>query len=163
MNIFASDPCPVRSATVLADRHVVKMCVETAQVLWTALHLSGAAPVEGAYRPTHKGHPVVRWVAASRRNAAWAAAHGSALCAEYTHRYGRRHASEAPLALAAARIEAIPDGALTPFALAMDPDLRDEADPCASYRRCLARKYLDWGNQARWTRREPPSWLLRPS
>ncbi len=162
MNLFVVDPCPVASALALADRHVVKMAVETAQVLWTALHLS--APPEalpaGGYRPTHRGHPVVRWAALSRGNARWAAEHGLALCGEYQHRYGRVHGSLAPTERALDLLDLLPDGPLAPFALALDDDLRDPLDPHGAYRRYLARKYALWGSAARWTRREPPPWAV---
>lgn len=159
MNLFAVDPCPVVSARSLADRHVVKMAVETAQVLWTALHLSAPdALPEGGYRPTHRAHPVVRWTALSRANAAWTAEHGLALCAEYAHRYGRVHGSLAPTERALALLDLLPDGPRTPFALALDDDLRDPGDPHGSIRRYLARKYAAWGSAARWTRRDPPAW-----
>lgn len=160
MNLFVVDPCPILSARALADRHVVKMAVETAQVLWTALHLSAPpeALPEGGYRPTHRGHPVVRWAASSRGNAAWAAAHGLALCAEYEHRYGRVHGSLAPTERALDLLDLLPDGPRTSFALALDDDLRDPGDPHGAYRRYLARKYAMWGGAARWTRRDRPEW-----
>jgi len=159
VNLFASDSDPTVSAISLADRHVVKMAVETAQVMWTALHLSAPDGVpEGGYRPTHRGHPCVRWAAASRENFDWAAAHGLALCDEYQHRYGKVHGSRAALERAASLRDLVPDGSATPFALAMDDDLKDVGDPHGSYRRCLLRKYAAWGSMARWTRRTPPTW-----
>lgn len=161
MNLFAVDPCPIASAQHLADRHVLKMSVETAQILWTALSI--AAPhliVADGYRPTHRGHPVVRWAALSRANAAWAAEHGLALCDEYQHRWGRRvHASRGPTERARDLLDLLPDAPRSPFALALDDDLRDPSDPHGSYRRYLARKYTSWVGGARWTRREPPEWV----
>ena len=161
MNLFASDADPTAAARVLADRHVVKMAVETAQVLWTALHLAAPGRVpDGGYRPTHRGHPCVRWAAASRGNFDWATHHGLALCDEYWHRYGRIHGSWAAILAVSTLADLVPDGSMTPFALAMDDDLRDESDPHGSYRRCLLRKYGTWGSMARWTRRDPPLWAL---
>jgi len=159
VNLFVSDRRPTESARALADRHVVKMTVETAQILWSAVHLSAPGRVlPGAYRPTHLGHPFVRWAAATRANFEWAVAHGFALSAEYGHRYGRWHVSWVAIMGAAAMDDCIANGGLTPFALAMDDDLRDEGDPHGSYRRCLSRKYAAWGSMARWTRRDPPTW-----
>ncbi len=159
MNLFASDADPTVSARALADRHVVKMTVETAQVLWTALHLSSPGKVpDGGYRPTHRGHPCVRWAAASRANFDWTVRHGLALCDEYWHRYGKVHGSWEALLSASALDGLVPGGSMTPFALAMDDELRDPTDPHGSYRRCLSRKYEVWGSMARWTRRAPPTW-----
>lgn len=159
MNVFASDPDPVRAALALADRHVVKMAVESAQILWTALHLAapGAVP-PGGYRPTHQGHPCVRWAAGSRDAYLWVADHGEALCAEYSYRYGREHGSLGPLLAARAAAGLVPPDPAPPPPQAMPEALRGP-DPHEAYRRCLAAKYAAWGPGARWTRREPPAWL----
>ena len=159
MNLFASSENPIESARALADRHVVKMAVETAQVLWTALHLSAPGRVpEGGYRPTHRGHPCVQWAAASRGNFDWAVQHGLALCEEYQHRYGKVHGSRAATVAVAPLDGLVPSGMMTPFAIVMDDELRDPMDPHRSYIRCLSRKYTAWGTMARWTRRDPPVW-----
>lgn len=41
MNIFATDPCPIKSAQFLDDKRVIKMILESAQMLCTALHQLG--------------------------------------------------------------------------------------------------------------------------
>ena len=57
MNIFVTSPDPAECAAVLADAHVIKMAVETAQILSSALHRMGAKPHSGVgesgggYRP----------------------------------------------------------------------------------------------------------------
>ena len=80
------------------------MILESAQLLWTAHHVAGPALLPGAaaagvkiYRETHANHPTAKWVRSSRRAYAWAAELGLALCAEFTARYGKVHASEAGL------------------------------------------------------------------
>ena len=90
MNIFVVDNNPRRAARMLCDKHVVKMCVETAQLLCTA-YPKGQAP----YRQTHMQHPCAVWCRASRQNYAWLIQHGKALCKEYTYRYHKTHKSEA--------------------------------------------------------------------
>jgi hypothetical protein len=162
MNLFASSPDPVASAVALADRHVVKMAVETGQILWTALHLAVPDRVpEGGYRPTHRKHPCCLWAAGSRANFDWAVLHGRALCAEYQHRYGRVHASLAAIERAADSSFLMPEGELQPFALAMPPELKNPEDPCGSYRTYLTQKYETWGDAARWTSRARPDWLRK--
>jgi hypothetical protein len=159
VNVFASDPDPARAALALADRHVVKMALESAQIVWTALHLAAPSEVPpGGYRPTHQGHPCVRWAASSRAAYLWVADHGEALCAEYAHRYGRVHGSLAALLGARAAASLIPADPAPPIPQAMPEALRGP-DPYAAYRRCLTAKYQAWGPAARWTRREPPDWL----
>lgn len=90
MNIFVVNESPVRSARELCNKHVVKMCVETAQILSTAMHLRG---VEGPYKSTHKSHPSVLWTLKSVHNARWLLEHGRALLDEYTNRYDKIHAT----------------------------------------------------------------------
>ena len=91
MNIFASNNCPIRSAETLDDKRVVKMCLETAQLLCTAVNqLGGTAP----YKSTHVNHPCSVWARQSLGNWKWLLRHGKALCAEYTSRFGRTHKCE---------------------------------------------------------------------
>lgn len=86
MNLFVTDTDPVRAATHLDDKRVVKIILESAQILSTVLHWRG---VRGFYKPTHTGHPVTVWAAAEPRNAAWALRYGLALCEEY-RAFGRQ-------------------------------------------------------------------------
>lgn len=92
MNLFVTSKDPVIAARALDDKRVVKMILETAQILSTVLHWRG---VEGFYKPTHTGHPVTLWAASEPCHAAWALRHGLALCEEY-RRFGHKpeHASE---------------------------------------------------------------------
>lgn len=91
MNIFFLDRDPAVAARMHTDKHVVKMVLETAQILSTA-HAAHGSTLPGLYKPTHAAHPCVRWVGASRAHYAWAARLGLALTAEYTYRYEKRHA-----------------------------------------------------------------------
>jgi hypothetical protein len=89
MNIFYLDRDPAEAARMQCDRHVVKMILETAQLLSTAhAELDGESP---AYKPTHKNHPSAVWVRGSLQHYAWTVCHLSALGREYTERYGKVH------------------------------------------------------------------------
>jgi hypothetical protein len=154
MNLFAVHRDPRDSARALADRHVVKMTLETAQMLSAALHRYDAAP-EGAYRATHKNHPCTRWVGDSRCNYRWAVEHGRALAAEYERRFSKQHKSLRVIDLCADHAEAIPEGHLTPFALAM-PDEFKVRCPHASYRDYLRDKYRAWTDAGRAPKRTSP-------
>lgn len=102
MNIFVLDVNPEIAARMHCDRHVVKMILETAQILSTVWRVStpiGAEygiPAE-AYKATHKNHPCVKWAGEKAAHYHWLWCLGMALCAEYTHRYGRMHKTEAVL------------------------------------------------------------------
>jgi len=89
MNIFYLDADPAEAARMQCDRHVVKMILETAQLLSTAhAELDGESP---AYKPTHKNHPSAVWVRSSTTAYRWAWQHLRALGREYENRYGKTH------------------------------------------------------------------------
>lgn len=113
MNIFVLDEDPTLAAQAQCNKHVVKMIVETAQLLSTA-HPSEKAP----YKHTHLNHPCARRIRASAGNYRWLAEHGLALCREYTTRYGKVHKTQAALEWLASN--APPGGeAMTPFVVAV--------------------------------------------
>ena len=90
MNIFILDYNPTKNAQAHCDRHVVKMVLETAQILSTALYSLGVE--HSGYRPTHVNHPCCRW-ARDLRNWVWLRKLGRELGKEYTFRFGKEHAS----------------------------------------------------------------------
>ena len=90
MNIFYLHENPMLCAQMHCDSHVVKMILETAQILSTAIRLRGQ---EFGYKITHRGHPCVQWVLRSKENFLWLRQLGIALCEEYTYRYGKQHKS----------------------------------------------------------------------
>ena len=96
------------------NKHVVKMIVESAQLLTTPFP-SGVTP----YRRTHAHHPCGRWVQQSLSNYKWLVVHGAALCEEYTKRYGKTHKTEAVIDWFMDAVPDIPDVGLTPFARAI--------------------------------------------
>ena len=93
MNIFFLDRNPDIAAQMMHDKHVVKMILETAQILSTVHDLRGTWK-EGMYRPTHQSHPCVTWCAEAGGNENWLICHGIALYREYTYRFLKKHKSE---------------------------------------------------------------------
>ena len=91
MNIFYLDRDPYEAARLQCDRHVVKMILETAQLLSTAHNELDGGQI--AYKSTHKNHPSAVWVRQSRHNYRWLRRHFLALGDEYTRRYGKVHAT----------------------------------------------------------------------
>lgn len=156
MNIFATDPDPVRAALALADRHTVKMPLEAAQMACSALHRHGFQ-ADWMYKPTHANHPCTIWAGDTQDNFHWLLDHGVALCLDYTIRYGREHKCLEVLCRARENASVIPAGRLTPFAQAM-PDTFRSDDPHVAYRAYLADKYARWGTAARWTNAARPLW-----
>jgi len=91
MNIFVLDKDPAKAAEYLCDKHVVKMVLESAQILCSVSHLRG---IEAPYRLTHKKHPVVIWSNSALGNYSWLITHAFAICNEYQVRYGKIHKSK---------------------------------------------------------------------
>lgn len=88
MNIFAVSENPAECAKVLDDRRMVKMVLETTQILCTVAHLHGQpAP----YKPTHQHHPCVKWATYHEDNEIWLLFLLSNLLQEYTRRFKRVH------------------------------------------------------------------------
>ena len=82
MNIFVLDLDPKKAAIQQIDKHVVKMPLETAQMLCTALGRHG---LEGTpYKQAYKKHPCTIWAGDNRNNFQWLVKHGIALSEEYT-------------------------------------------------------------------------------
>jgi hypothetical protein len=125
MNIFVLSEDPQQAARDQCDKHVVKMPLETAQMLCTALRQHGCDDVP--YKSAHAKHPCTLWTAACRDNFLWLVEHGLELCAEYTRRYGKVHASQAVIVVASDLSKTIPTGALTSFAQAMPDQYKHES------------------------------------
>ena len=95
MNIFATSTSPKESAQFLDDKRVVKMTLESAQMLSTAIHLSDSPNniKEKLYKATHKNHPCSIWCRENRSNYIWLYNHFIELGNEYAKRYGKIHKS----------------------------------------------------------------------
>ena len=142
MNIFALDDDPDVAATLHCDKHVIKMILESAQMLSTAVYERDAAlhDVLEAYKPTHTNHPCSVWVRASKQNFLWLCDLGRALSREHEARYTpkRPHKSAAVIArLRDVGGDCMPPGPRTPFAQAMPLEYQG-ADSVIAYRRYYA-------------------------
>lgn len=161
MNIFYLHHCPEQCAKWLCDRHVVKMILETAQLLSTAHVVIDGNQV--AYKATHLDHPSTLWVMEAQDNYRWAYRHLQALIEEHQYRY-----PSSPLHKTARHLEGLsepPRGIKltkrTPIKLAMPLILRTLFDGVNAYREYYSiykRKFKD-GRDATWTRRSPPDWF----
>lgn len=155
MNIFILDSDPVKSAQMQCDKHVIKMVLESAQMLSTVSHYyGGIAP----YKPTHAHHPCVVWVRSTQPNWSWFVNHSKALAKEYTFRYGRIHKSEAVINNLASNGAHPTGGDTTDFALCMPDEFKVSDDSVHCYRLYYAR---DKSHFARWDkgRRQPHWWI----
>lgn len=141
MNIFASFACPVLSARYLDDKRVVKMVLESAQLLSTAITTRGG---KGPYRSTHVNHPCSIWARSSVANYKWLLEHFVALTVEYHCRYGKVHKCVHLYPELLDGIRYIPDGLPTP--LPNCTTLKHLSDTHYAYRKYLQHK---WANDKR--------------
>lgn len=68
MNIFILSSNVKRNAQYHCDKHVIKMILESAQMLCTVLNEQGFST---PYKSTHKNHPCVKWLKESYDNFAY--------------------------------------------------------------------------------------------
>lgn len=153
MNIFYLHPAPDVAATYLHDKHVVKMILESAQIICTVQARYGH---DAPYKAAHANHPSTRWAGDRVAHYQWLVSHALALCGVYTRTYGKVHACEAVLR----RFERSPTGLHTagwcPPPQCMPPEFQVDGDPVAAYRQYyLARKVV----QSKWTRRDVPPFV----
>ena len=92
MNIFYLDKCPKKAAQVQYNKHVVKMILESAQMLCAAHHVLGSK-LNIPYKIAHKNHPSTIWTRECAANYSWLYEHMRALGDEYTKRYNKIHMS----------------------------------------------------------------------
>ena len=131
MNIFVLDTNPLLAALMHCDKHVPKMCVEAAQMMASALRRHGATDEQmpltksgTPYKGGYAHHPCTVWAGDSRDNFLWLADHAIFLSGEYARRFGKIHACTIPIADMRDKALTIPEGDLTPFALAMPDEYR---------------------------------------
>lgn len=157
MNIFYLDSDPVTAAQMAVDKHVVKMILETAQLLSTAHHvLDGPEVPPAIYKSTHVNHPSAVWARKSNNNYNWLYVHFLALLEEYTFRYGKYHKSGELADVLESPPRNIPVGYFTPPPPAMDEQYIVSQDSVENYR-----NYYKFGKAHlhKYTRREVPDFL----
>ena len=91
MNIFYLSTNPAKAAQMMYNKHVVKMILESAQLLCTAHVISDGESADIPYKVTHKNHPSAIWARESTSNYKWLYDHMMALGEEYTRRYNKTH------------------------------------------------------------------------
>ena len=157
MNIFALQTAPYYAAIDHHDKHVVKMILETAQMLCTNCHY---LDIKMPYKPVMLNHPCTVWARETDSNFRWLIDLGIALCREYEHRYNKVHKSFAVIkqVMASPAAFKLPKGDLTKFAEAMPDQYKHPSDPVESYRQYYIQEKVQ---QSKWTKREVPSWITK--
>jgi hypothetical protein len=174
MNIFFLDRNPFQAAKMHHDKHVVKMILETAQLLSTAHRvLDGTEYIDASsgrrikryklndsrenvlYKATHMNHPSAVWVRKTSGNYCWTYKLFNFLLAEYTHRYGKHHKCEELKYDLGNLPKNIINDDITEIPQAM-PEQYKDSDPVRGYRNYyIAEKK----GQSKYTNRKVPTWL----
>lgn len=177
MNIFYIDEDPIVAAQWMVDRHVVKMILESAQLLSTAHRVLDGEQVMGKtatnrnvkrwilsdaretvmYQATHINHPSAVWCRESVENYNWLVEHFFALMTEYTYRYSKTHKCQGDLSY---MLQSPPNNLkkydMTPMPSCMDDKYIVSDNPVVNYR-----NYYRLGKASihSWKHRNPPEWI----
>ena len=153
MNIFFLHRDPSRAAKAQCDKHVVKMVLETTQMLSTAIRRRG---YDAGYKSAYPNHPMTIWVGDTRDNFYWALCHAEELSKEYTVRYKKFHACQQV-------IDAIRElyPSLSSFKNITDPpqcmpDYCKGDDAVSAYQNYYILEKSDF---ATWKHRDKPEWF----
>ena len=158
MNIFYLDKNPSIAAEMACDKHVVKMILESAQLLSTAHRVIDGdeyADKVGLYKMAHKNHPSTIWTRTSTENYMWLNRYFGALCREYTYRYGKHHASERLLGPLAHVPKGLTYSGFTDPPQCM-PDYCKGEDTVLAYQNYYI---LEKSRFAKWKKRPVPEWF----
>lgn len=161
MNIFLTSTDPILAAQALDDKRLVKMVLETAQIICTATGI-------GPYRPTHQHHPVVKWAGEHPSHTWWTIRHFWALSREYAYRYGRTHLSatkcKQPLLDFVRKVRPYSYGTPTHWQNSaahstLDLSFKHISPTTLAYKHYLCARWATDTRTPAWTKRNPPSWL----
>lgn len=162
MNRFLIERNPQSIAESLCDQHIVKMPLEEAQMLCTALwhHNSEFAFENNLYKPVHQKHPCTLWCMETRANFKFAFMLYWCMLLEYKVRYRRMHGARKPFHAIMRGMNHIPKGKITKhpqcFGQQYESIKTDEDYPINAYRDFYK---LDKLSFARWKHSRKPYWL----
>ncbi len=160
MNIFFLSFNARIAAEHHCDKHVVKMILETAQLLYSAHWLTDPSRLPaGAYKLSHMNHPCAIWTRESLANYLWLCDLGYWLCQEYRFRYGdKTHKTERHIDWLRANPPAIKDVGVTTIRLAM-PDEYKRPNPVEAYQTYYVENKLKLRNIVTYAKREAPAFV----
>ena len=178
MDAFGLDRNYTVAAMLHNDKHVVKMNIEYCQLMSTAhrvldgeeyydktknnrrikrWRLDDVHMENTLYKASHINHPTNIWVRSTMGNYLWMYGLWEALAEEYTHRYGKVHASWEKLHNELAMPpKNIPDGPFQEIPQAMPDDVKRD-DFVEAYQEYY-RKYK--AHFSKWTNRPTPEFMF---
>ena len=153
MNIFVLDKNIEKCAEFHCDQHVVKMILESVQMLCTALNKKSLST---PYKSTHINHPCVLWVEHSFDNFCWLKNLTIALNNEYRFRFEKDVDHKSISVLHQITGYDYESRGITEFAQAMPDIYKVPGDPVKAYRQFYMGEKMSF---AKWTKRSIPSWV----
>lgn len=162
MNIFFLSWNPNEAARLHCDKHVVKMILESAQLLYSAHWMMNPEGLpSNSYKLAHKNHPCSIWVRQSIQNYFWLCRLAWSLCKEYTYRYGKVHKTEEHIFwLVTHPPNNIPDIPMTNPAQAMPIEYKHE-NPIKAYQTFYRESKYKQRNIVNYRKREWPEFLIK--
>ena len=165
MNIFVLDENPKLAAQMMNDKHIVKMPLESLQMISACMTLRN---FNGPYRMSHSFHPCTIWAGKSKQNLMWLIDHFKALCEEYTIRYDRTHKCQLTFEKVEEEvnklIDYLPDTQLTPFAIAIAPNMLcrqiEDFDNLSTVEKYRLYYLHDKKHIANWKTKRPEWWEM---
>jgi len=170
MNIFYLSHDPQESTQMLCDKHVVKMTLETTQIMLSIFHEHDWISVP--CKRSHHNHPCCRWSRESLVNWAWLLEYGRSLACEYAFRYKKDHKCMEVMEWAANRVDPalfLRSAGMTPPPLVINSNLGVhpillelfKTDPVSAHREAYKLKVA--AIDARWDNgRGKPAFLSMP-
>jgi hypothetical protein len=158
MNIFVLDWDVKKCAEYHNDKHVIKMILESSQLLCGVHHMTSSNPtstLQVPYKLSHKNHPCSIWARESLTNYFWLCELGLELSKEYSYRYGKRHKSQDVIEWCITNKPTIVDKGFTEPARAM-PDMYKVKSVVESYRNYYNGEKASF---SKWKNRETPYWF----
>jgi hypothetical protein len=177
MNIFYLNRDPVICAKEHCDKHVVKMCIEYAQLLSTAHRVLDGELYYGTtkngrkikrwkhdvsemednlMKASHVNHPSNIWTRSGKNNYNWLVLMWKELLKEYTLRYEKKHGCEKYIKYLENPPRNIPNGDFTDPPQAMPVDYKGK-DAVLAYKKYYI---LDKSYFAKWKKRNIPEWFV---
>jgi hypothetical protein len=154
VNIFILDYDQQKCAEYMCDKHIVKMLLESVQLLCVAYYYT-SQPELSPYRLTHNNHPCSVWVKQSLSNWIWLMELSESIYEEYQFRYNNKIHKSGEL-LNFLPVPNLIDIGITEFAQAM-PEQYKQSNTIQVYRNYYKheKKHL-----FRYTKRNIPDFLL---
>ena len=152
MNIFYLDSNIEACARYHCDKHVIKMILESAQILCTVLWMHN---IYAPYQATHQHHPCVLWANESLSNWLWLKDLAASLNKEYRYRFNHEKNHKSYDVILNLENPPLADFGLTEQPRVM-PDEFKQADPVRAYRAYYKNRKQ---HLAHWTKRAIPEWF----